>query len=297
MADPAYDLSKMDVRPRHDGMAFNTVGSDNADKEYIYARKRGSNNTSGYTAFTENAATSNGAYISYKNPYYVAPTTPADTGGGGGGGGKKKSSGGGGGGGGSSGGGSTPQITEPTFEFMNETKKALAPVPDSALETRAKAFLDKSFEVSEQWLKGELSDEVTRSVSQASSEAANLLGIGQGQKARMLTARDLGLKSDELQLRGMSSGTAVAKQVDDMKRADEAYRLNVRKVIAEARELDLSQWETRNRLALEADSNSIQRMQALAQISIAKENAKLGWANLNFEMNKWEAEHTESDDE
>jgi hypothetical protein len=285
--------SDLDIRKPKGGKKFNTLASDNSDQQYIYARTGtgGGNDTPGYTAGTENARKNeNGQYIVYENPYYKAPVTTTSTGGGGGGGGKGKSSGGGGGGGG---GGSTApavQITEPTFDFMNQTKAALAPKPDTPLEARAKEFLDKSFAVNEKWLKGELTDDVTAAVRRASSEAANLLGIGTGQKARMLSARDLGITSQTMIEKGMAGGAALAEQVDKMKRLDQQYALNVQQVIRDARALDLSQWEVRNKLAIETEKLAVEKSLGLAELALKKDQLGISMGELELKQDMWDVD-------
>jgi hypothetical protein len=291
------DTSNLDIRKYKGGTKLDNLARDNTDKQYLYARKDGHHTfgTDGYTAGTENARKNDdGKYIAYENPFYEAPVTTTSTGGGGGGGGgggkKKKSSGGGG--------PAAPaapavEITKPTFDFMNQTKAALAPKPDTPLEARAKEFLDKSFAVNEKWLKGELTDDVTAAVMRASSEAANLLGIGTGQKARMLSARDLGVTSQVMIEKGLAGGTALAEQVDKMKRLDQQYALNVQQVIRDARALDLSQWEVRNKLAIEAEKLAVEKSLGLAELALKKDQLGISREELKLKQDMWDLEKAE----
>ena len=176
---------------------------------------------------------------------------------------------------------------------MNQTKAALAPKPDTPLEARAKEFLDKSFAVNEKWLKGELTDDVTAAVMRASSEAANLLGIGTGQKARMLSARDLGVTSQAMIEKGMVGGTALAEQVDKMKRLDQQYALNVQQVIKDARALDLNQWETRNRLAIAAEQLAVDKSLGLAELAIKRDQLSISMGELELKQDMWDVEKAE----
>jgi hypothetical protein len=158
------------------------------------------------------------------------------------------------------------------------------------LEARAKEFLDKSFAVNEKWLKGELTDDVTAAVMRASSEAANLLGIGTGQKARMLSARDLGITSQTMIEKGMAGGAALAEQVDKMKRLDQQYALNVQQVIRDARALDLSQWEVRNKLAIETEKLAVEKSLGLAELALKKDQLGISMGELELKQDMWDVD-------
>jgi hypothetical protein len=278
------------IPERGKGKHFNDAGNKYKDAPYIYYDK----DHNSYTTDPNRAQEFDGKVRAFNNPYYNAPVTNTSTntgGGGGGGGGKKKKSSGGGGGGGSS--APAVQITEPTFDFMNQTKAALALKPDTPLEARAKEFLDKSFAVNEKWLKGELTDDVTAAVMRASSEAANLLGIGTGQKARMLSARDLGVTSQAMIEKGMVGGTALAEQVDKMKRLDQQYALNVQQVIKDARALDLSQWEVRNKLSIEVEKLAVEKSLGLAELAIKRDQLSISMGELELKQDMWDVEKAE----
>jgi len=179
----------------------------------------------------------------------------------------KKSGGGGGGGGGDS----VPAIVPPNFDYSNSVAAALAPKPKTDLEKRAEAFYSKGLDLSEKWLRGELSDDVTRAVRQATSEAADVLGLGTGQKARNLTARDLGLSSQALQEKGLAAGTSISGQIEAIREFDRTYELNVQNTIMNARQLDLSQSELQNKLQLQASQMAINKSLALSQLALSQQ--------------------------
>jgi len=166
-------------------------------------------------------------------------------------------------------------VAKPSWDFYNITKAALKPKALTPLEQQGNDFLKNALGVTSDWLQGKLSDDLTKAVRQATSEASVSLGLGTGSAARNLTIRDLGLTSLDLQEKGVKYGTSIADQIEKTREFNRAYELDVQKVLNSARALDLDSYRVQNELALKADELALRQTLGFAEISSSDLAARL----------------------
>ena len=153
---------------------------------------------------------------------------------------------------------------EPMYQALRE--EVLDQHPIFKMDAEVESWLKESGDLGKQMVSGKLPKSVVQEIERNSAEAGLRMGLGSGQAARNLTARDLGLKSLEYATAGAQLAQTAAAGVMDYNKAIEGVRASRMDTLGKMMQLNMADWELREKARQFDTEESRLRLASIGQL-------------------------------
>lgn len=149
----------------------------------------------------------------------------------------------------------------------------------------------KALEVESDYIQGRIPQDVVDQIKSASGEKALAAGLGEGQAARNLLARDLGLNSLQLQQTGIQLATNTLAQIEqkrefnaglqsEIEKFNANYKLSEQQFLTTIRQQDLSEAELKFNVENQNANRALSVNELITNTALAGQEIRLRYAQL-----------------